>query len=65
MRRVERCGWGTGSVTRVGDRWRARMPLSHGRRSLGLFGTEREAHAALARELTAVEDRPAPVGADI
>lgn len=43
--------YGTGSVTREGDRFRVRLPMQFGRKSLGLHPTEEQARGILAAAL--------------
>lgn len=50
--------WGTGSVTAHGAKWRARLPLTHGRQSLGLFDTREEAAAVLTAALAQLANAP-------
>ncbi len=51
---------GKGSVTRIGDRWRARGPLREDgtRESLGIFATKAEALRAIAAAAVLDADRP-------
>ena len=53
---------GTGSVTWHAGKWRARMPPAHGRRNVGLFATEDEAHDVLDAALVELAADPVPLG---
>ena len=51
--------WGTGSVTLEADgKWRARLPLSLGRRSVGRYDDEATAHGALTSAIEQEAERP-------
>lgn len=47
MANVEKRKRGTGTVSRSGERWQARLPNRLDRKSIGLFDTEEEAHRRL------------------
>lgn len=50
--------WGTGSVSPWRGKWRARLPGRYGRKSLGTFDTETEAHKTLAAALAQIAEVP-------
>jgi len=59
MSRMTKRPWASGSVTRRADgRWWARLPATHGRRSLGLYATETEASDVLAAALEQLVEAP-------